>query len=203
MAAALAARDIGAGSSVGILAPNGRGFVELAIGASKVGADIVFLNTGFSEEQLRDVCEHEAIDVVLRSPDDLELLDDAPPPPPPAQMGRIVILTSGTTGRPKGAARSSNTDPEAALALLSRLPLRVRDTTVIAPPLFHAWGLTHLVVGLSLSATIVLSEKFDAEGVLHAIDEHRARVLVAVPVMLERLLRVDEDVRDRIDTSSL
>ena len=92
---------------------------------------------------------------------------------PTRRVGRTVILTSGTTGRPKGAARSSLGGVDALTPLLSAIPVRARDTVVIAAPLFHAWGLVHLGLGLGMSSTVVLQPAFDAEATLAAVAEHR------------------------------
>jgi acyl-CoA synthetase (AMP-forming)/AMP-acid ligase II len=133
-----------------------------------------------------------------------ELLDADPAdaPPPPLRPARQVLLTSGTTGRPKGASRSLP-DPTPGLGLLARIPYRRGDVTVLAAPAFHAWGLANAVIGLLLGATLVLPRRFDAEDTLARIAAHRARVLVAVPVMLQRILELPAEVRSRYDTSSL
>jgi len=120
----------------------------------------------------------------------------------PKHRSRQIILTSGTTGKPKGAPRSIE-GPEPAAAFLSKIPLKARETTIIAAPIFHAWGMAHLGLGLMLSSTIVVSRKFDPEGVLQMIDENKATGLVAVPVMLQRMMELDESVRSKYDTSSL
>ena len=122
---------------------------------------------------------------------------------PTRRSGRMVILTSGTTGRPKGAARSGAGGGDGLTPLLSRVPIRARDTVVIAAPLFHAWGLVHMGVGLGMSSTAVLQPQFDPEATLAAIAEHRANGLVVVPVMLQRILALGGEVIARYDTSSL
>jgi acyl-CoA synthetase (AMP-forming)/AMP-acid ligase II len=124
-----------------------------------------------------------------------EHADDAGPPPRPGRDGRIIVLTSGTTGAPKGAARSNPSGLDPVAALLSRIPLRSRDTAVVAAPLFHAWGLAHLMLGALLSTTLVLQRRFDPEATLAAAARHRAGVLVAVPVMLQRILEVPREQR--------
>jgi fatty-acyl-CoA synthase len=120
----------------------------------------------------------------------------------PKHRSRQIILTSGTTGKPKGAPRSVE-GPEPAAAFLSKIPLKARGTTVIAAPIFHAWGMAHLGLALMLSSTIVLSRKFDPENVLKQIQDTKASGLVAVPVMLQRMMELDESVREKYDTSSL
>ncbi len=120
----------------------------------------------------------------------------------PKHRSRQIILTSGTTGKPKGAPRSVE-GPEPAAAFLSKIPLKARETTVIAAPIFHAWGMAHLGLALMLSSTIVLSRKFDPENVLKQIQDTKASGLIAVPVMLQRMMELDESVREKYDTSSL
>ncbi len=122
---------------------------------------------------------------------------------PPAEPGRTVILTSGTTGTPKGAARRQPDSIEPIAALFSKIPLRARETTMIAAPLFHSWGFAHFTVALPLASTIVLRRRFDPEETLRAVAQHAATALVLVPVMLQRILDLGEETIARYDTSSL
>jgi acyl-CoA synthetase (AMP-forming)/AMP-acid ligase II len=122
---------------------------------------------------------------------------------PPADRGRVVILTSGTTGTPKGASRHQPRSLDPAAALFSRLPLRARETTLIAAPLFHSWGYAHYTLGLALSSTLVLARRFDPEATLAAVDRRRPSALVGVPVMLTRILELGPETIARYDTSSL
>ena len=122
---------------------------------------------------------------------------------PPPTRGGIVILTSGTTGAPKGANRREPQTLDPAAALLSRIPLRARERTLIAAPLFHSWGLAHLVLGLGLSSTLVLQRRFDAEATLRAVDEHGITALIVVPVMLQRILERGPRVVRKYDSGSL
>jgi acyl-CoA synthetase (AMP-forming)/AMP-acid ligase II len=122
---------------------------------------------------------------------------------PPAEPGRVVILTSGTTGTPKGAARSQPDSLEPAAALFSKIPLRARETTVIAAPMFHSWGFAHFTLGLPLASTLVLRRHFDPEETLRAVSQHRATALAVVPVMLQRILDLGPQTIARYDTSSL
>jgi acyl-CoA synthetase (AMP-forming)/AMP-acid ligase II len=121
----------------------------------------------------------------------------------PAEQGRVVILTSGTTGTPKGASRKQPDTLEPAAALFSKIPLRARETTMIAAPMFHSWGFAHFTLGLALSSTLVLRRKFDPEEILRAASQHRASALAVVPVMLQRILELPAETLARYDTSSL
>jgi acyl-CoA synthetase (AMP-forming)/AMP-acid ligase II len=122
---------------------------------------------------------------------------------PPGEPGRTVILTSGTTGTPKGASRAQPDTLDPAAALLSKIPLKARETTMIAAPLFHSWGFAHFSLGLGLSSTLLLRRKFTEEGTLSAVAQPRATALVVVPVMLQRILELPKETLERYDTSSL
>ncbi len=206
VAGGLTAMDVGPGTSVGLLCRNHAGFVGRLTAISASGADVVLLNTGFAGPQIADVVEQESIGFVIHDDEFADVvagsgavaLDEsamrrlattATEPSPHRGAGRVVILTSGTTGRPKGAARRS--DPaaiEGAAAVLDRIPLRPGDVQVVSAPLFHAWGLTHLMFGITRSATTVLSRRFDAEATLRSTSQHGAEVLVVVPAMLARII---------------
>jgi acyl-CoA synthetase (AMP-forming)/AMP-acid ligase II len=113
-----------------------------------------------------------------------------------------VILTSGTTGHPKAVARTGG-GLESVLAILSGLPLRVRETHLIAAPLFHGWGWLNLLVTMLLSNSVVLSRRFDAEHTLTLIERERCDVLIAVPAMLRRIMDLPAATRRRYDTDCL
>jgi acyl-CoA synthetase (AMP-forming)/AMP-acid ligase II len=125
--------------------------------------------------------------------------DLAPPPEKP----RFVILTSGTTGAPKGAQRSSPDGLFSLAALIDKIPFRRRETMVVAAPLFHSWGFFHFILSLPTVSTLVLRRRFDPEDTLLAVQEHRAQVLAAVPVMVQRILALPEETVRRYDLSSL
>jgi fatty-acyl-CoA synthase len=122
---------------------------------------------------------------------------------PPEKPGRVIILTSGTTGAPKGAQRGQPQTLDPIAALLSKIPLKAREHTHIAAPMFHSWGMAHFALGISLGSTLVLRRKFDPEGMLSAVAQHECTALAVVPVMLQRTLELDPDTIDRYDTSSL
>jgi fatty-acyl-CoA synthase len=210
-----------AGEAVGLLARNGRGFVESSVALAKCGADVLYLNTGSAGGQLAEVLEREKAVAVVHDAEfgdllgqagagriDLttehlgELAGTAGPTAPrrPGHTSRQVIMTSGTTGAPRGAARSGATI-EDAVAALSTIPLRAGETTVIAAPVFHAWGLGHLSLAMLLGSTVVLHKKFDPDAVLAAVQEQRATALVVVPVMLGKLL--EAAARTTYDVSCL
>jgi acyl-CoA synthetase (AMP-forming)/AMP-acid ligase II len=134
-------------------------------------------------------------DLIARSPDS--------DPDPPEESSRFVILTSGTTGTPKGAQRSQPDNLGPFAALLGAIPFHSRQTMTIPAPLFHSWGFTHFVLSLPLAATMVLRRRFDPEETLRAIEEHEADVLAVVPVMMQRILQLPEEVLAEYELPSL
>ncbi|MGI5230976.1 AMP-binding protein [Actinoallomurus sp. CA-142502] len=134
-----------------------------------------------------------------------ELIEATPAPalePPPIQ-GRVVFLSSGTSGRPKGARRPPRPGFVPLTAMLARTPLRVGDRMLIEAPLFHAWGYSSLQLALAMRGTVVLGRRSDPERTLATIQERSCTTLVTVPIMLQRLLALPERTRAAYDTSSL
>jgi acyl-CoA synthetase (AMP-forming)/AMP-acid ligase II len=122
---------------------------------------------------------------------------------PPPDKPRFVILTSGTTGTPKGAQRSSPDGLFTIAALIDKIPFRSRMTMMIAAPLFHSWGFFHFVMSLPTASTMVLRRRFDPEETLRATQQSRADVLAAVPVMVQRILGLPDETLAAYDLSSL
>lgn len=232
LAHSLAAMGIGPGDGVGIMCRNHRGFIEATLASAKLGASALYLNTMFAGPQLAEVtrregpkvlvydeefgdllagvddsiarvvgwCDGEASDPTLDSL--IEGGDESNLKPPPDKP-KFVILTSGTTGTPKGAQRSS---PEGLLpiaSLIDKIPFRSRMTMMIAAPLFHSWGFFHFVMSLPTASTMVLRRRFDPEETLKAIEQSRADVLAAVPVMIQRILTLPEETLDKYSLPSL
>ncbi|MGZ4190973.1 MAG: acyl-CoA synthetase [Solirubrobacteraceae bacterium] len=148
-----------------------------------------------------DEPEHpERVDDSLES-----LIDggDTATPPRPGRAPKIVILTSGTTGTPKGAPRDEPKSLGLLGGLLSKVPFRSRQTTELAVPMFHALGFASMALGLALGSTLVVRRHFDPEATLDSLEENRATALVVVPIMLQRMLELGEDAVAARDTSSL
>ena len=116
--------------------------------------------------------------------------------------GRVILLTSGTTGTPKGASHSGG-DPGVLKSILDRTPWRTEQPVVVVAPMFHAWGFSQLVFAASMSCTIITRRKFDPEATLELIDRHRATGLCVVPVMFDRIMELPTEVLDRYSGRSL
>ncbi|MBM4558182.1 AMP-binding protein [Rhodococcus hoagii] len=122
--------------------------------------------------------------------------------PAPEQPGVFILLTSGTTGTPKGAPRG-HTSPFVTAQFLDRIPLRPKQTMLMAAPAFHGTGISQLGLGMALENTVVMQRRFDPETTVRLIAEHRADTLVLVPTMLQRIIDLGPDVLGKYDTSSL
>jgi acyl-CoA synthetase (AMP-forming)/AMP-acid ligase II len=232
LAHAFAEMGIGYGDGVGIMCRNHRGFVEATLAAAKLGASALYLNTMFAGPQLAEVIKRESPKVLVYDEEFSGLLqgvdgsvtrvvgwhDGALAEPtletliaggeesdlkPPPDKPRFVILTSGTTGTPKGAQCSSPDGLLAMAALIDKIPFRARETMMIAAPLFHSWGFFHFIMSLPTASTIVLRRRFDPEDTLLAAQESSAQVLAAVPVMVQRILQLPEETLAKYDLSSL
>ena len=118
------------------------------------------------------------------------------------EKARTVLLTSGTTGTPKGA-KLTGGDAFALKAILDRTPWRAEEAVVIVAPMFHAWGFSQLIFAASMACTIVTRRKFDPEATLELIDRHRATGLAVVPVMFDRIMDLPDDIRKRYSCRSL
>ncbi|WP_461480117.1 acyl-CoA ligase FadD12 [Mycobacterium sp. HUMS_1102779] len=118
--------------------------------------------------------------------------------------GRMILLTSGTTGTPKGAKQTGGNAGVGTLkAILDRTPWRAEETVVIVAPMFHAWGFSQLIFAASMACTVVTRRKFDPEATLELVDRHRATGLAVVPVMFDRIMELPDEVRNRYSGRSL
>ncbi|WP_148616027.1 AMP-binding protein [Nocardioides rubriscoriae] len=231
LAHALRELGVGEGDGVAIMCRNHRGFLDASIAVAKLGADTIYLNTAFAGPQLVEVLDRDkpkvlvydeefsglvagaSVDVrvvgwtdggagdvptlesLIESHDSRDLI-------PPSRHGRLIILTSGTTGTPKGAPRSE-AGVEAAVALLGSIPLRAGQRVHVAAPLFHTWGYAHLGLSMLLGSTVVLRRRFEPEAFLQTLKDHRCQAAAVIPVMLQRTLALPQEVRDRYDLPDL
>ena len=244
--------DSGLPATVAVMCRNHRGFIEALVGANRIGADVVLLNTSFAGPAMAEVIERESagrpitviydeeftdtVERALRdipnatrilawtdSADSADSTDNADVtgsatatvdslieahlgrrPQPASRKSDVILLTSGTTGAPKGAKRSAGSGGAGDLrAVLDRTPWRAEEPIVIAAPMFHAWGFSQLLFAALLACPIVTRRKFDPEATLALIDRHRATGLAVVPVMFDRIMDLPDDVRNRYSAKSL
>jgi acyl-CoA synthetase (AMP-forming)/AMP-acid ligase II/NAD(P)-dependent dehydrogenase (short-subunit alcohol dehydrogenase family) len=232
--------DLVATQRVAIMCRNHRGYVHAAAAAARLGCDLVPLNTDFAGPQLGDVLARERVTAAIydeefepvfdasgfdgtriiawhdpeskiERPTLASLIDlreaDAPPP---RETGRAIMLTSGTTGTPKGAIRTVSARAVAQLAVggfleLARLKPTPRsgEPVLVAPPLFHLYGMIGLSAAFALGSPMVIRRRFNAEAALRDIDRHRVGLILAVPTMYKRMMDVPAPTRRTLDFSSL
>ena len=220
-------------SKVAVLCRNHAGLIEALVASATLGTDTVLLNTGLSPAQIQTVLREQKVELLIADEEFRTLIGTPPPgvqqvlawtdgpsagtttladlvaanpggkTAPPEIVGRTIVLTSGTTGAPKGARRPPPHGLGALGSILSKIPLKVRDTIAISAPLFHTWGFAGLQVGMGLRATLVLRRRFEPETLLADLATHGAAGLFVVPIMMQRMLEVPAEARQRYDLSSL
>jgi fatty-acyl-CoA synthase len=125
------------------------------------------------------------------------------PAPKASKHASIIILTSGTTGTPKGANRTTPPTLAPVGGILSHVPFKAGEVTSLPSPMFHALGYLHATLAMFLGSTLVLRRKFKPPLVLEDIEKHKATAMVVVPVMLSRILDAVEKMDKKPDLSSL
>ncbi|MFC7528265.1 AMP-binding protein [Actinoplanes sp. GCM10030250] len=206
------ALPVSPGDRVGLLCRNSARMIEALIGVATAGADPVLINTGLSASQLAAVAKDQDLRALIHDdeftpqlalvagPDLLnerriaELIAESRPGPaqPPQRPGRTIVLTSGTTGVPKGARRPTPGGFRPLCSVIDRIPLRSGDRILIAAPLFHTWGYAGLQIALALRATIVLHRRFDPAATQATLTGRDCAGLIAVPVMLQQLMELPQ-----------
>lgn len=135
--------------------------------------------------------------------DDLIASSSTELPRAPQHQSSLVILTSGSTGAPKGAPRDGAVSMSLPAGFVSKIPIRGSDTVLMSAPAFHGWGLLATMVCLLTGATVVMDRRFRAPESLSLLVEHRCTAMMVVPTMLRRFMDLDEEQLRRIDHGRL
>jgi len=206
LAGGLVARGLAPGERVGLLLPNGIEFATAYFGVLRAGLVALPLNTAYTapeigyqiadagvslvvaSESLAGLAAESSADVVVVGSEDWSslLAADAVEPRGGAEDTAVLLYTSGTSGRPKGAMLSHR-------ALLANLAqLAQIEPAVVAPddrvllvlPLFHVYGLN---AGLGMTAYVgatgVLAERFDPVETLSLVEAEQVSNIVGAPPM--------------------
>ncbi|WP_396915959.1 long-chain-fatty-acid--CoA ligase FadD2 [Mycolicibacterium sp.] len=134
---------------------------------------------------------------------DLIARSSGQPAPKATKHSSIIILTSGTTGTPKGANRGTPPSLAPIGGVLSHVPFRAREVTSLPAPMFHALGFLHGTIAMMLGSTLVLRRRFKPATVLEDIEKHKVTAMVVVPVMLSRILDTLDQTVPKPNLSSL
>lgn len=125
------------------------------------------------------------------------------PAPKATKRSSIIVLTSGTTGTPKGANRHAPPTLAPIGGVLSAVPFKAGEVTSLPSPMFHALGYLHATIAMTLGSTLVLHRRFSPAAVLADVAEHKVTAIVVVPVMLSRMVDALETMDPKPDLSSL
>jgi fatty-acyl-CoA synthase len=123
---------------------------------------------------------------------------------PGGGYGGIMVYTSGTTGRAKGAARDfKRMGLEPVLDFISRFPLRRDERHLVVCPLYHSMAPAFVTMVTIVGGCNVILRHFDPEEVVRTIERERITSILVVPTMLSRLMALPSQFLRRHDTSSL
>jgi fatty-acyl-CoA synthase len=225
---ALTSLGVEPGAGVGILCRNHRAPLVAAFAASRNGMNAIWLNTAFSPRQAREVSEREGVNILIHDAEFADVVAEIEPahgkivtftdddpfdaliaaaeakmPPPPKKAGRLVLLTSGTTGTPKGAARPEPRSLTIPGALLDRMPMKAEEATVVGPPLYHGTGLVIALLTISLGSKLILRRRFEPRQFLDDLADNHATGACVVPIMLQRVLALGPEEIQKRDLTNL
>ena len=212
---------------IGVMARNGRGIILPLAAKGYAGAHIFLLNIGSSTEQLAGIFAENDIDVLFVDDEFADRVPATPglavvrahenggaglsirevvgrrdvdrQLPRWPKHGNLVLMSSGTTGIPKGIVRPEPRLPFVVAGYLEAIPWRAGDTVQLTASIFHTWGWSALQVALATRSTIVTQRIFDAEACFTQIEKYRCDGLISSPIFFKQMLDIDESY----DTSSL
>lgn len=205
VAGMFAAHGLSAGERIALYLPNIPEFAIGYLGILKLGAIAVSVSTGWKHDELHYVLKNCEARAVVTIPD---LRDNVPAgavervyvcdeafaaarasadrlpgartmqPTDPA----VIVYTSGTTGRPKGAVLSHSNVVKNIEAKQRYLGIRGDDRGMLFLPLYHCFGQNAVFNAmLHAGAAVVLHRRFDLEQVLRSISDNQATMFFGVP----------------------
>ncbi len=205
----------GPGDRLGLLARNHVQAIEVMCATSAIGVDLVLGNTGLAGPQFAQVAQQQQIKALIHDDEFAEVVSHLPADMPriteselarrveamprPAELpvpdrgGKTIILTSGTTGTPKGAARKTPSGFGPLISIIDRIPLHAGDRILISAPIFHTWGYAAMQLSMALRATIILQRRFEPAAARAALEEQQPHAMFAIPVMLQRMMELPQE----------
>ncbi len=185
-ASALVASGVAKGDKVAVLAPNSLDYLELFFACAKLGAVLVPVNWRLAQPEIDYIVSDSGARLLLRE-EELSSLDGATEEPRvlvSADDPVMIMYTSGTTGRPKGAVLTHANFFWTNLNMLLAVDIVSTDRSLMALPMFHigGWNVNTLVL-LWKGATVVLEPGFDAGRALDAIEHRGVTWMMGVPAM--------------------
>jgi fatty-acyl-CoA synthase len=228
VAAWLRANGLSAGDRVAYLGPNCPELLEVLFACARLGAVFVPLNVRMPAAELRvflqvtrpalvvadegfrqaalDSCGEQGRDRVMtfRAGAGLEVSARGAGPAEAGTLSApvLVVFTSGTTGRPKGATFTNENMVFNALNMITAFGLSATDEILTAVPMFHSGGLfIHTTPALCAGATVTIHRDFDPGRLLEDVTRYRVSLLACVPAMTYALIA--HSAWERADLASL
>lgn len=214
--------SLGSGKRVGFLCRNHAAFIKALFAVSRLGADIYLLNTEMSVDQLNTLLKNFQFDLVVHDHEFTSVLESSgfiKEKLPAADdsfaiggaydneaacgalkmkrysSGKIMLLSGGTSGNFKKAEHKPSLinylNPFT--AVLDRLKLARYDNVYIATPIYHGYGLAMLFLFFALGKKVFLRIGFNAEASCRLIRENRIEVVLVVPLMINKMLKINPD----------
>jgi long-chain acyl-CoA synthetase len=215
-----------------VLARNRLEWAELALGNARAGSRYVPLNYHLTAAEMAELLTDSAakllvvgsddeaagreaatsvgIDrvIVLGSDYETWLAAQSPEPLPECSAGAALQYTGGTTGRSKGVIRSGASVKASELArpfaqwgAMTHMPSG--EQMMLVTPAYHALGGAVLMASMALGNPLIITDRWDPVRTLALIEEHRVAGVPMVPTQFIRLLKLEPELRDRYDVSSL
>ncbi|MGW3130716.1 acyl-CoA synthetase [Streptomyces sp. NPDC001076] len=217
LAHALRALGIRRGDRIAYLGPNHPAYLETLFAAGTLGAVFVPLNTRLAGPEIAYQLGDSGAKALLYGPSHAGLVaglpgttdvrtyvevgpeyeellaaaaDDPIDEPVAPDDTCIIMYTSGTTGRPKGAMLTHANLTWNAFNVLVDTDLIADERALVSAPLFHTAGLNMLALPVLLKGgTCVLVESFDPAATLDLIEQHRITFMFGVPTMFDQVAR--------------
>jgi acyl-CoA synthetase (AMP-forming)/AMP-acid ligase II len=224
---------VGERDAVAIMCRNHRGLIEATVASLKLGANVLYLDAALRAPTIADLLARARPVALIHDDEFSPLMPrarerrarflawcDAPHAQkpvlaelieqgdtgelsPPSKRRGVAVLAAMTTDGGKQSERIVRCSLALPARLPATIPLKKGETTVVAAPISHPWGFTHLKLGLRLGSTLVMRRPSNPVTTLREIDQHQAAALVVLPEMLQNITSLQQDDAVPHDTTSL